>query len=77
MTGIAKNRKGAVNELGRRIGEDHPGAKLLDREVDMVFELREAGYTLAAIAAKMDVSKGCVWKILVGMRRGQVDRRFL
>lgn len=77
MTGIAKIRKGAVNDIGRRIGEDHPRAKLLDREIDMVFELREAGYTLAAIAEKFDVSKGCIWKILVGMRRGQVAERFL
>ena len=30
-----------INNLGRRIGEDHPNAKLTDAEVDMVHELLE------------------------------------
>jgi len=67
----------AVNELGKRIGEHHPGAKLLDREVELVLELRDAGFTLAAIAEKFDVSKGCIWKIVQGYRRSQVAARHL
>lgn len=76
MHNFAKNYKVPVNELGKRIGEHHPGAKLLDREVEMVLELREAGYTLASIAEKFDVSKGCIWKIVSGLRRGQAAARF-
>ena len=59
------------NESGRLIGESHPGAKLTDAEVDLVFELRAAGMSLQLIADKMDVTKGCIWKILTGERRGQ------
>jgi hypothetical protein len=59
------------NESGRLIGESHPGAKLTDVEVDLVFELRAAGLSLQCIADKMDVTKGCIWKILTGERRGQ------
>lgn len=75
MTGVqqrAKNRMVAVNDARRRIGQDHPRAVLDDHEVELVHRLREAGLTLAEIARKMEVSKGCVWKIVHGYRRGQV-----
>jgi DNA-binding NarL/FixJ family response regulator len=70
----------ALNDKGRRIGEAHPRAKLLDREIDLVFELHDAGLSYAQIAAKMDMSKSGVQKIINGSRRGQaiartVDRR--
>lgn len=66
----------ALNENGRRIGESHPRAKLLDHEVDQVLALLEAGLSYAQVAAKMDVSKSCIAHIATGRRRGQaVGRR--
>lgn len=67
----------AVNERGKRIGENHPRAKLLDSEVDQVFALREAGFTLAEIGRKLDMSKEGIWKIVQGYRRGQSTARFV
>jgi hypothetical protein len=75
MTGVQKKAKArlvAVNDARRRIGQDHPRAVLSDHEVELVHRLREDGLTLAEIAEKMEVSKGCVWKIVAGYRRGQV-----
>lgn len=80
MVGVrqsAKKRVVALNDRGCRIGETHPRAKLTDNEVDLVFELRDAGLTLAAIAEKLDVTKGTIWKILTGRRRGQVAARWV
>lgn len=65
----------ALNENGNRIGEHHPRAKLLDVEIDQVHELREAGLTLRQIGVKMDMSKGGIWKIIHGFRRGQTVAR--
>lgn len=67
----------ALNENGRRIGESHPRAKLLDREVDLVLELLEAGLSYAAAAAKFGVSKSCVAHIATGRRRGQLVERLV
>ena len=75
MVGVlkrAKNRLVAVNDARRRIGEDHPRAVLSDHEVELVHALHDDGLSLAEIARKMEVSKGCVWKIVHGYRRGQV-----
>ena len=68
----AKKRMVAVNDAGRRIGEDHPRAVLTNREVDLVHELHEDGMSISELARKMEVSKGCIWKIVRGYRRGQV-----
>jgi predicted DNA-binding protein (UPF0251 family) len=65
----------ALNENGRRIGEHHPLAKLTDAEVELVHGMREDGLTLSEIAKKMEVTKGCVWKILNGYRRAQSTAR--
>ena len=65
----------ALNELGRRVGETHPGAKLLDTEVDQVLDLLEAGLSYATIAGKFDVSKSCVAHIATGRRRSQTVAR--
>ena len=75
MTGVqqrAKNRMVAVNDARRRIGQDHPRAVLDDHEVELVHALAEQGMRLAEIARKMEVTKGCIWKIVHGYRRGQV-----
>lgn len=65
----------ALNERNRRIGENHPNAKLSDADVDRIFALRESGLTLAAIAGKMGVSKSCVQHILDGTRRAHLAAR--
>jgi predicted DNA-binding protein (UPF0251 family) len=67
----AKNIK--VNEQGRRIGESHQNATLTDHDVELICALRDEGLTLSEIAEKFEVSKGCVWKIVHGYRRGQWD----
>lgn len=61
----------ALNDNGRRIGESHPRAKLMDHEVDQVLALLEAGLSYAQVAEKMDVSKSCIAHIATGRRRGQ------
>lgn len=61
----------ALNENGRRIGEHHPRAKLLDREVDLVLDLLASGLSYAQVAEKFEVSKSCVAHIATGRRRGQ------
>lgn len=61
----------ALNEAGRRIGQEHPRAKLLDVEVEQVLELLESGLSYAQVAEKMAVSKSCVAHIATGRRRGQ------
>ncbi len=40
----------ALNEHGRRIGESHPRAKLLDYEVEQVLALLDAGLSYAEVA---------------------------
>jgi hypothetical protein len=60
-----------LNENGRRIGESHPRAKLLNYEVDQVLALLDLGFSYAQIALKFDVSKSCVAHIATGRRRGQ------
>lgn len=65
----------ALNENGRRVGESHPRAKLLDEEVELVLALLADGLSYAQVAAKMDVSKSCVAHIATGRRRGQFVAR--
>ena len=64
-----------LNENSRRIGESHPGAKLMDREIEQVFALLEAGFTRAEVAIKFDVSVHCIAHIACGRRRGQAVAR--
>ena len=71
MKGPGMEKFLAVNERGRRIGEGHPRAKLLDYEVEQVLALVAEGLSYAAIAEKFDVSKSCVAHIASGRRRSQ------
>lgn len=73
--GLGMQKLVALNENGRRIGESHPRAKLLDHEVDQVLALLEAGLSYAEVALKFDVSKSCVAHIATGRRRGQAVER--
>lgn len=61
----------ALNDRGRRIGEGHPRAKLLDREVEQALALLATGMSYAAVAEKFDVSKSCIAHIASGRRRSQ------
>lgn len=66
-----------VNDRGKRIGEDHHRAKLTDADIDLVFELREAGLSYLEIASKFDdieggISRSTIRDILKGRRRAQM-----
>lgn len=61
-----------VNENGRRIGEDHPRAKMTDAEVDLLLELRDDGWSYGSLARKFEVSKSQVRNIVQGRQRVQV-----
>jgi orotate phosphoribosyltransferase-like protein len=67
----------AVNKFGQRIGQDHPLAKLTNKEADMMLELRDQGYSYAWLAAKFDVSKSCARWICTGRNRSQIIERFV
>ena len=68
----AKNRTIAVNERGHVVGQSHPRAVLTDHEIDLMFELREQGYSYGWLAMKFEITKGACWKIVQGLRRGHV-----
>jgi hypothetical protein len=72
VEGAGMQKTVALNEAGRRVGESHPRAKLLDREVQQVLDLLDAGLSYAEVARKFDVSKSCIAHIATGRRRGQV-----
>jgi DNA invertase Pin-like site-specific DNA recombinase len=61
----------AVNDLGLRVGEDHPNAKLSDAEVEMVRKLHEMGMSYALIAEKFESSIHTIGKICRYQRRAQ------
>jgi hypothetical protein len=61
----------AVNERGRRIGEDHPNARYTDGEVGMVLELRDEGKSYGVIARLVEMPKSTVRDICKGNRRCQ------
>jgi len=66
-----------VNAAGKRIGQDHPKAKLTDADIDLIFDLHEAGLGYDRIAAKFDdipggISRATVRDVIKGRRRGQI-----
>lgn len=65
-----------VNELGRRIGEDHVNARLTNSEVDLLLELREAGMSYRELGEKFDISKSGARKICKGQNRCQRATRY-
>lgn len=66
-----RTRTVAVNASGRRIGEDQTGAKLTNRDVDLLWALRDEGLGYGRLAAKFEVSKSLVRDIIKGRRRNQ------
>lgn len=65
-----------VNAKGRRVGETHNCAVLTDRDVELIFELREEAWGYRRLAAKFDCSKTLIRKILKGKVRCQHPTRF-
>lgn len=61
----------AVNERGLRIGEDHQCAKLTNAEVELMLELREAGWSYRRLAVAFEVSKSHARYIVKGRWRSQ------
>lgn len=66
----------AVNESGRRIGEDQTGAKLTNHDVDLLLTMREEGMGYGSLAKVFEVSKSLVRDIIKGRRRNQTVARF-
>jgi len=65
----------AINEIGRRVGQSHPQAKLTDRDVDLMLTLRalnSAIWTYDLLAEKFEVSKSQVRNICLGRKRCQL-----
>jgi hypothetical protein len=67
----------AINEKGRRIGQEHPGSKLTDAEVGVMLDLRDEGYSYAWLAQKFEVSKSCARWICTGRNRNQSAARMV
>lgn len=44
------------NANGNRIGDSHPNAKFTDREIELARQLRDDGWKLRDIAAKLEMS---------------------
>lgn len=59
----------ALNEKRRRIGQDHPNAKLTDHEVDLIRDLREQGMKYTTLAEKFEVSKSTIAMVCRYQRR--------
>lgn len=62
----------AINDKGIRIGEDHPGAKLTNADVERLLRLREeTSWGYKRLAEIFDVSPSQVRRIVQGTHRGQ------
>jgi hypothetical protein len=61
----------AVNESGRRIGEDAPHARLSNKQVDLVLDDHDGGMGYKRLAKKYNVSIRSVRDILSFKRRSQ------
>lgn len=68
---IMKEKLVAVNELGQRIGEDHPNARHTNGVVQMVLRLHDEGFGYKRIARAMQMPRRTVRDICNGKRRCQ------
>lgn len=50
----------SAGNLNRRRGQDHPNAKLTNREVELVRRLREEGMSLRDLSQKFEVSQSLI-----------------
>lgn len=66
-----------ITEQGRRCGEDHPGAKLTDAQVDEIRELHEDGLVgYKWLAKHFGVPVRTIREIIQCRRRWQVAMRY-
>ena len=61
----------AVNDQGRRIGEDHHNARYTNGEIEQVLMLRDSGWSYMRIARKLEMPKSTVRDVCCGRRRCQ------
>jgi DNA invertase Pin-like site-specific DNA recombinase len=61
-----------LNANGLRVGEDHHGAKLTNRDVELIRQLRGEGMSYSKLAAKFELSRSTVWGICNYLKRSQV-----
>lgn len=67
----------AVDEHGHRIGETHPNAKLTDKQVDQIRDLREGcGKSYAELAEQFEVPKVTIQMICTYTRRATTIARW-
>lgn len=67
----------AINETGKRIGEDHQNATLTNDQVDRIRDLHEDhDLTYDQLAAMFSVSKSCIAGICQYRRRAQTPFGF-
>lgn len=66
----------AVNDRGRRIGQDHPRAKLTDHEVDLIRQLAEEGMSSYAIAEKFEINPRTARRIISCDKRAHTPEKF-
>lgn len=65
-----------VSDGGVRVGEDHPKARLTDREVETLRALRAEGWSYGRLALVFEVSKASVACWCTGRRRAGVAVEF-
>lgn len=66
-----------VNEKGLRVGQYHQRAKISDQAVDLIRDLYAGGMTRRELAAKFEVSRPLVDKIVNYKLRVQRPVRFV
>ena len=66
----------AIGENNRRIGEDHPRAKMTNRDIELLLELRDEGWSYGQLARKFETTKSYVGEICRGRKRCQYPVRF-
>jgi hypothetical protein len=74
-TGSFSRKWVAVNEKGQRIGETHPRAVLTDRDVELLLELREEGFSYRWLGRKFEIHFTHVRRICLGQKRDQLPYR--
>lgn len=66
----------ALNDIGLRIGEGHPNAKLSDADVEEIRQLHDEGMSYRAISQRFRVSRWTVGRICRYERRAQTPMGF-
>lgn len=61
----------AVNEQGRRIGEQHHNARFTDHEIDLIRQLNEEGLSYSVLAEKFECAKSTIQMYCQCNRRAQ------